>query len=362
MISGINGLITNTIDKVGASHLRRVHRKMALASLKEHESPCRLTAEERAAVDSLWHTIGYKGNDEWHRLYKTVNSFDSRYLPNDVYGLEVLPRLNSTKLLAAWDDKAYYPRFIPEVKQPVAIAFVIEGDFYDEKYHLTDASSLAYSIIDQYEKIILKPSFGLEGRGVELIEIKNVDYSLMKDKLHSFGRNYVIQEVIIQHDSLAVYNASSVNPIRVMTLRMNGRIHYLHSTLRFGMPGVHTDMTFINGKEIAHVSAVNCNGEVSKKWFNMDGREDLISNLGINNQRTIPNFDRIIEAAKMVHERLHHFDLIGCDFTLNTMAEPILIEYNVYWPGIILPQYCNGPLFGELTEELVYHLKNKPKK
>ncbi|MBQ1707407.1 MAG: hypothetical protein II033_06515, partial [Clostridia bacterium] len=43
---------------------RRVHRKMALASLKEHESPCRLTAEERAAVDSLWHPIGYKGNDE----------------------------------------------------------------------------------------------------------------------------------------------------------------------------------------------------------------------------------------------------------------------------------------------------------
>lgn len=87
-----------------------------------------------------------------------------------------------------------------------------------------------------------------------------------------------------------------------------------------------------------------------------------ISSLGIDRQEVVPNFSHIIEMAISVHEGLHHFDIIGCDITLNKQKEPVLIEYNVYWPGIIIPQYCHGPLFGELTEELIDYLKYKPKK
>ena len=74
-------------------------------------------------------------------------------------------------------------------------------------------------LIDSYDRVIIKPSYGLEGRGVELVETKEHDCSSLKEKLLSYGRNYVVQEVIRQHKSLAVYNNSSVNPIRIMTLR-----------------------------------------------------------------------------------------------------------------------------------------------
>lgn len=84
--------------------------------------------------------------------------------------------------------------------------------------------------------------------------------------------------------------------------------------------------------------------------------------MGISELVVIPDYTKIVDTAIKVHEGLQHFDLVGCDITLNNQREPVLIEYNVYWPGIILPQYCHGPLFGELTEELIFQLKDKPKK
>lgn len=335
---------------------------MALASLNEHGKQCRLTKEENDAISCLWKQIGYRDRNEWHRLYKAVNSFDARYVPNDVYGLELLPRLNSTKLLAAWDDKAYYQRFFPYIRQPSTVAFVIDGAFYDKKYSAVDVSSVSMMLIDSYDRVIIKPSYGLEGRGVELVETKEHDCSSLKEKLLSYGRNYVVQEVIRQHKSLAVYNNSSVNPIRIMTLRMNGVIHYLHSTLRFGIPGSNTDISFIGKKEIARVCAVSNQGDVSKVWFDTDGKKHSISDLRVYEQERIPGFGKIIDIATSVHEGLQHFDLVGCDFTIDQHEEPILIEYNVFWPGIIFPQYCHGPLFGELTDELISYLENKPKK
>ena len=362
MAISLSGFVKGSINRISEHHLRRFHNQMALTSLKEHENNEKLTVEEKKAISSLWGPVGYKSHGEWHRLYKAVHGFDERFVPNDVYGLELLPRLNTTNLLPAWDDKAYYPRLFPDVKQPVAIAFVIDGLCYDNKYRFVDVHDLVHFILDNYTRIIIKPSDGLEGRGVEIVKVIDLDFDSLKAKLLSYGRNYVIQEVIEQHDSLAAYNISSVNPIRVMTLRLGGKIHFLHATLRFGSPGSHTDMSFVDGKEIGHVCAINKDGIVSKEWYDMDGKRTSFSDFGITRQEIIPNFNRIIETAIAVHSGLHHFDFVGFDFTVNKQQEPIMIEYNVYWPGIIIPQYCHGPLFGDLTEELLSELKNKPKK
>lgn len=358
----IKKLIKSSVGRISDSHLRHVHNQMALNSLNELGKKEKLSTEEQQAIAALWRQIGYRSHGEWHRLYKAVNGFDARYVPDDVYGLEILPRLNTTNLLAAWDDKSYYPKFFPEIKQPTAIAFVIDSLFYNHSYQLVNLDDLTHTILEAYDKIVIKPSDGLEGRGVEILNIQDFDFKMLKWRLQSFAKNYVIQEVIEQHDSLSIYNKSSVNPIRVMTLRLGGEIHYLHSTLRFGSPGSHTDMSFVNGKEIAHVCAISRVGTVSDTWYDMDGKKSLISGLSIQAQKTIPNFSSIIDTALYVHNGLHHFDLVGFDFTINKELEPIMIEYNVFWPGSIIPQYCHGPLFGELTEELINQLKNKPKK
>lgn len=362
MISMLRKAVPSSLERISDNHLRRIHNNMAKASLKELHSECKLTPYEKDSIKALWGQINYRSHGEWHQLYKAVNGFDSRYVPNDVYGLEVIPRLNTNHLLSAWDDKAYYPRFFPSIMQPTVFAFRIDGQFYNTKYRAVNVHYVAMSILEYGEDVIVKPSDGLEGRGVELWKISDFGTNQLSEKLLSFGRNFVVQAVIKQHKSLSIYNESSVNPIRVMTLRLNNKIHYLHSTLRFGSPGKHTDMSFENGKEIAHVCAIDDKGMVSDMWYNMDGKKSSISQLGIQRQRIIPNFKCIIDTAFSVHEGLQHFDLIGCDITIDENEKPILIEYNVFWPGIIIPQYCHGPLFGDLTEEVIFTLKNMPKK
>ena len=362
MISLLRKVVSSSVISLSDAHLRRFHNNMAKASLKELHSNCRLTKDEKDSIKALWGQINYRSNGEWHQLYKAVNGFDRRYVPNDVYGLEVIPRLNSNHLLSAWDDKAYYKRFFPNITQPTAMAYRIDGQFYNAKYKAVSVDYVVKCILEMKEDVIVKPSDGLEGRGVELWKTSNFQESQLSEKLRTFGRNYVVQTVIKQHRSLALYNESSVNPIRVMTLRLNGKIHYLHSTLRFGSPGKHTDMCFLNGKEIAHVCAVDNKGTVSDVWYDMDGKRERMSYLGISCQEMIPNFDSVIETALSVHEGLQHFDLIGCDITVDKGGTPILIEYNVFWPGIIIPQYCHGPLFGDLTEEVIYNLTKMPKK
>ena len=99
------------IGKISDKHLRTYHNQMALESLNELGDESKLSQDEEGSVKEYWKRFGYKSHGEWHRLYKCANSFDKRYVPNDVYGLELLPRLNAPALLSAWDDKSYYPRF-----------------------------------------------------------------------------------------------------------------------------------------------------------------------------------------------------------------------------------------------------------
>lgn len=360
MFTKIKGIPSSIISELSEAHLRKYHKRMALDSLKELRSNCKLTKQEKNSIREYWKRLDSKCEDSWHRLYKKVNGFDRRYVPNDVYGLEIITRLNSTSMLSEWDDKSYYPRFFPDVKQPDFIGCCIDGCFYDADYRLVNRDFLANNIIERKEGVIVKPSFGLEGRGVQFWKELNLEE--LKSNLLHFGNNFVIQEPIKQHSSLAAYNYSSVNPIRVMTLRLNGKIHYLHSTLRFGTPGSITDINFVDNKEVASVCAISDRGEVATVFYDLDGHKESITKVGIDFANKIPDFQKVIDMALFVHSGLHHFDLIGCDISVTSDGEPVLIEYNVYWPGIIIPQFCHGPLFGDLTEEVMFTLQRMPKK
>ena len=45
--------------------------------------------------------------------------------------------------------------------------------------------------------------------------------------------------------------------------------------------------------------------------------------------------------------------MISWDFAVDINAEPILIEINLRFQGINGGQLCNGPLFGDLTDEIL---------
>ena len=85
--------------------------------------------------------------------------------------------------------------------------------------------------------------------------------------------------------------------------------------------------------------------------------------LGYNfKDKAIPSFHKIIESVKDNHKNLPHFKIISWDFSVNNYGEPILIEYNIRAPGINNHQLTSGPLFGELTDDILKEVLSNNKK
>lgn len=53
---------------------------------------------------------------------------------------------------------------------------------------------------------------------------------------------------------------------------------------------------------------------------------------------------------------------VAWDLALDENCEPILIEVNLGWPGVIFDQMANGkPLFGSRTEEIIEYVADNMK-
>lgn len=73
---------------------------------------------------------------------------------------------------------------------------------------------------------------------------------------------------------------------------------------------------------------------------------------------TVPGWEKITQIIKDNHPLVDNFDIIGWDFTIDKMENPVCFEWNIQWPGTVLYQYANGPLYGNFTEGLFSFLND----
>lgn len=74
-------------------------------------------------------------------------------------------------------------------------------------------------------------------------------------------------------------------------------------------------------------------------------------------EHVIPNYDECLTLAKRLAPR---FSYISClqswDIAIDLSGEPTLIEANLTFGQIDFQQMCNGPIFGERTEEILKYV------
>lgn len=61
----------------------------------------------------------------------------------------------------------------------------------------------------------------------------------------------------------------------------------------------------------------------------------------------------MLDIIKQYHIKLAHFKLIAWDFATDKDGNPVLIEYNLRFQVINFLEMNNGPLFGDLTDEVL---------
>lgn len=168
------------------------------------------------------------------------------------------------------------------------------------------------------------------------------------DKLPS--NNVIFQEPIQQHKILSDIHKESVNSLRIMTLQLNNKIHYLQGVLRMGVGNSKVDNAMSGGI----YCGINLDGSLKNKAFDLYGKEFSKHPQGyVFKDTVIPGYEKAVEMVKKEAEKMAHFRMISWDVAIDKDAEPVLIEANLQMGDIDILQPVNGPLFGDLTEDVL---------
>ncbi len=317
--------------------------------------------QKREVVSFFKDTIGLKPTLYWHQFYSSLNGkFEVGYIPTDLYYGYIQPRLFKMEVCAAYDDKNMYDKFFFDAVMPQTIVKCSNGHFYNAE-NLLISRNEAEKICKNLPEAIIKPAYMSAG-GERVIKISvengmvNNNNSTIHDLFDLYGANFIIQEVVKQHESLKKLNPTSVNTLRILTyFRENGPV-VLYSVMKIGAKGAVIDNAYQGGL----ICRVKENGLLDKYAY--DFKQTLRTDKGedglVFEDYEIPCFDHIIEKAKQYHEKLPLIPLIGWDFTVDDQNRAVLIEFNAP-SGIEEHQLAVGPAWGMYTAEILSKCNHK---
>lgn len=285
-----------------------------------------------------------------YKIFKNVCGGDFEYFVSDVlYQNVILPKLNfanympSGRFCAEHDyfiDKNYQEFFMKKLHPPKCVLHNINGNFYGTNF-VKISKDDAMKLLLQYNKLVFKNSLETgHGKAVSLIG-RNEFNSILDGK-----KDYMIQEVLEQHESLVYYNASSVNIIRITTLFWKGNVYVLGGILRIGPPGSFCDLTPKGGK-FPLIISINENGKLGSKAIDCENWKLYDNVWGKKIHGYILKYEEMKEKVKDEHLKYPKHGIIGWDLTLDKDANIRCIEYNVRCPGVMQSQYALGAIFSQ---------------
>ena len=325
----------------------KINRKLHFKTLKGIPP---MDSVYKRKVRAYWKPFTNSFDINWHRFYANRTGVkDARIIPNDMYFTVILPYMNRMNLSHGLRDKNYMALLFPELAQAKTIVRRLNGEWLDKSYGFLDRERAIKRIIEQSE-VIIKPALATGG-GVGILFWKAEEgIKSLETKLDEAGKDLVVQDLIQQHENLDRLHSASINTVRVMSFLQHGQVHILSSVLRMGINGSRVDNSQMGG-----ISAgILASGQLKSIAYTKEGHSfDRHPQGGRFEDCIVPNFQEILDLIRSMHARLAHFRLMSWDIAIAKDGSPILVEPN-YWRGSIdLHQLSNGPLFGELTEEVL---------
>lgn len=305
-----------------------------------------LTAEQKMQVYALWGGVEISTHE---LIYSATGRFLPEYCPLTHFRQVIEPALNNQDMVPAWGDKNLFEKLFPDVKFPNAIVRNINGIYYDYSYNIIDKET-AIILAQGFDKSIIKPTVGsFCGAGVDLLHKEDDILSVFE----KYKKDFIVQELIIQHPEIAKFNKSSVNVIRYNTLFIDSEVHPLSATLRIGAEGAINDNSILSDGSGMIVVNIDPDGKLDEVGYYSNGKCVSESHSGVLFKGSvIPNFQKVTETVVNMHKQMAHFGFIGFDVAIDIDETPVIMEYNVFAPGVIYYQYTGGPLFGQFTQKI----------
>lgn len=320
-----------------------------------------LSKKQEHQIDELYEkNYGEKIPYIWHRHFTAFTGrFDVNYFPELLFIPEFEHFMNYNHEYAkVLSDKNLLPYLTRAagVHTPHVYLSRVEGLFRDENGRQLTSDEFEKKLSNLGEAFV-KPSVdSSSGHGCAVINLQNgvdqVSGVAVSKLLTQWGYNFVIQERLKCHESIAKIYPHSVNTFRIITYRWKDEICHMPVIMRIGSGGKNVDNAHAGGMFIA----VEDDGTLHEKAFTEFNKQYTVhpdTKLVFKDYK-IPHMERVIEAAKQMHALLPQLGCSNWDFTLNKNGEPTLIEINLRGGGIWVIEMAHGKgPFGERTAEVL---------
>lgn len=324
-----------------------------------------ITASEKEEIDAFWNNflkpelreilVDYRFYDVFKNLNRNKGHSLSYYIPDTFYYAYVDEYFTNPQHSAPCNAKTLYDLYFYDVNRPKTIFRKEEGFLLDSDYNSISLKEAIAKSKKEGEVVLKIAKFSSGGHGVTFWNSAEDSEGELVDFVHS-AKNIICQEVIKQHPVLSVLNPSSVNTIRLFTFAFIDEIYMLSSFIRFGGKGSRVDNAHSGGL----ACGIENDGRLKADAFDLSANRYDYRPDGIPlNQIVVPNYEKCVELAIQLAKRCVSITrMVSWDFAIDEKGNPILIEIGVSMGGLNFHQICNGPLFGDLTEDVLKEVFN----
>jgi hypothetical protein len=287
--------------------------------------------------------------DLWHKAYAAASGRSSvDYVPEDLFYNVFESRLNSRHRKDAYKDKNHYDR-LGWSCLPQTIFRIMDGRLFDKTYRMIDTdTALAVARGTELSEFVVKPTRETSrGSRVLFLDFSGLAAFLpAKMKHHS---DWIIQYPIIQHEVMASLNASSVNTIRVITIRMGAEVSVVSCFITIGTRGLRAD------NRAGICASVEEDGRLGKQ-----GYDDNLQRYAAHPDHgyafdsfVIPSVSAAQQTCIGLHQRIPDLDLLSWDVAIDHYGLPVVLEFNIRRQDINMTQVCNGPVLKPYIDEVL---------
>ena len=294
--------------------------------------------------------------------YNVTGKKDVRIIPTSVLrggakGGYLINYFNDRGMVNAYSDKSLYDNLFKEFNRAHNVVKRVRQQYMDRDGVAIHRNEVMERLLTDREEYIIKKSDTDDGKSIAKLKVKNNELYL-KDRVvtlemleQEYGSNFLIQHVIQQHETMARLHPSSVNTLRMVTLRLNGTIHYLYTFTRFGVNNDVKDNAGSGGL----VVGVKDNGDFMNYgiYKNQKVEQHPTTKENIALLGKVPNFDLCKEKVISMHEKIIHHDFVSWDIAVEQDGTPIFIEVNFFGTSLLNQLALERPLFGNFTEEVL---------
>lgn len=267
------------------------------------------------AGDMAWCALRYETTfenySEWD--FRILKRRERKTYMTDPKSFHLSRRLNDNSMRSVFDNKLEFAeRF---------------GDELGREWlnvQTTTVDELA-AFVGRHDRIITKNPGGVGGNGITMRDTADIhDVAALRAELLTLGQT-LVEEVLVQHEGMAVLYPGSVNSLRVVTyLDPDGEVHVLASVLKIGNGGAIDN--FSNG---GMYTMLDEQGKALHAASDEEGHPFAVhplTGVAITGHQ-VPLYDDVLALADRLARRVPELPYIGWDIAI-TPERPVVIEGN----------------------------------